>query len=242
MTTYTCSICSQTFELATVQAINGDRFTMPTPTICNDCEDSREPDIKIGKESKRRDYIKSNYNQFAIYAGVPERYRISRDDVMTDNYNQKALKNAREYVLEAADGFFLLLGMYGVGKTFIMACIVRGWILEGHKGVKWWDAVDMVNYIRKGIDEPEGQEGRINTIRKIPYLALDDFGKGRQPSEFVSETFFNIINHRYAKNLPMVITSNLTIDQIMEDYGQAVVSRICEDGVKITLAGPDRRK
>ena len=63
-------------------------------------------------------------------------------------------------------------------------------------------------------------------MRRYELLILDDFGTERG-SEFAQEQMFHIVDSRYRSQLPMIVTTNLTLDELKEpqDLGRA---RICD--------------
>lgn len=71
-------------------------------------------------------------------------------------------------------------------------------------------------------------------------LFLDDIGSERM-TEWVEETFYLIINRRYEDMLPIVFTSNLSIQELSEKVGDRIASRIVEMSDIIKLSGDDRR-
>ena len=53
----------------------------------------------------------------------------------------------------------------------------------------------------------------INSFNSFPLLIIDDLGVERN-SEFAREQVFNIIDSRYRSQLPMIVTTNLTVDEL----------------------------
>ena len=53
----------------------------------------------------------------------------------------------------------------------------------------------------------------INSFNSFPLLIIDDLGVERN-SEFAREQVFNIIDSRYRSQLPMIVTTNLTMDEL----------------------------
>ena len=71
-------------------------------------------------------------------------------------------------------------------------------------------------------------------------LFLDDIG-AEKPSDWVMETFYLIINKRYNEKLPIVFTSNLSIEQLAQTISDRIASRVVETCDIYELVGKDRR-
>ena len=80
--------------------------------------------------------------------------------------------------------------------------------------------------------------GSFASTKKI--LILDDVGSEKL-SEWVRETFYQIINNRNENKKPFMITSNFSIQQLAERIGDRNVSRIVEMCDIFELKGDDRR-
>ena len=75
-------------------------------------------------------------------------------------------------------------------------------------------------------------------------LVLDDLGK-EKPSEWVEETLYEIINARYVRRLPVIITTNVGLKAVETRYpwnGEAIVSRLFEMCAGVKVGGDDWRR
>ncbi|TFG49007.1 MAG: AAA family ATPase, partial [Anaerolineales bacterium] len=73
---------------------------------------------------------------------------------------------------------------------------------------------DLLDTLRFAYDaEDTTVEQRFDQIRTSTLLVLDDFGT-QNATEWAQEKLFQIINYRYINHLPVVITTNLSLDQI----------------------------
>ena len=129
-------------------------------------------------------------------------------------YNPEISK-AKKYVehwdemLASAAGL-LFWGDVGTGKTFMAACIANA-LLD--RGVE----VMMTNFSRVLSDLPglfSGDRNRyIDSFNRYPLLIIDDLGVERS-SEFALEQVFNIVDGRYRAKLPLIVTTNLTLQEM----------------------------
>lgn len=109
--------------------------------------------------------------------------------------------------------------------------------------LQFYNATELLADIRHDFDatDPYAKKhvaDRILESRNL--LIIDDLG-AEKPSEWVAETLYRIINHRYENELPVVITSNLSLDQLAQRLGDRTASRLAELCNVVELTGRDRR-
>ena len=161
-------------------------------------------------------------------------------------YNPKQMNMAKRFV-ENWDQFrksstgLLLWGNVGTGKSFIAGCIANA-LLD--KGVP----VMMTNFARllnKLTDMYSGDRNTyINHFHSFPLLIIDDLGVERD-SEFAREQVFNIIDSRYRSQLPLIVTTNLTVDELKNptDLARArIYDRVLERCTAIKVNDQNIRK
>ena len=161
-------------------------------------------------------------------------------------YNPRQMDMAKRFV-ETWDDFrksamgLLLWGYVGTGKSFIAGCIANA-LLD--KGVP----VLMTNFtklLNKLTDMYSGDRNAyIDSFSAYPLLIIDDLGVERN-SEFAREQVFNIIDSRYRSQLPMIVTTNLTVDELKnpEDLARArIYDRILERCMAIKVNDQNIRK
>ena len=140
-------------------------------------------------------------------------------------------------------GLFLW-GPVGTGKTYAAAAVVRHYIEKGNQA-KFVDFADLLLDIRNcfrsnGMTERQILEPLLNSS----LLVLDDIGtnkNGGQESEFTTEVFRKLINHRINELLPTVITSNLSPENLGAAFGERIASRLKTFAV-VKLGGKDKRQ
>jgi DNA replication protein DnaC len=73
---------------------------------------------------------------------------------------------------------------------------------------------DLLDMLRFSYDSEDTTfEERFNEIRNASLLVLDDFGT-QNATAWAQEKLFQIINYRYINKLPLVVTTNLSLDEI----------------------------
>lgn len=162
-----------------------------------------------------------------------------------DHSNEKVSRIAHNYVdhfkeMKKKGKGLLFYGSVGTGKTFISACIANELINQGHPCL-------VTNFARitntiSGMYE--GKQEYLDRLDRFHLMVIDDLSSERD-TEYVSEIVQNVIDSRYRSGLPLIITTNLTSEELKhpaEIRKQRIYSRIFEMCVPVEVAGKDRRK
>jgi DNA replication protein DnaC len=111
------------------------------------------------------------------------------------------------------NGWLLLQGGFGCGKTHLAAAIANFTVDIGVPTL-FITVPDLLDALRFAYDNPESTfEQRFEEIRSAPLLVMDDFGT-QNATAWAQEKLFQIVNYRYINRLPMVVTTNLLLEQI----------------------------
>ena len=161
-------------------------------------------------------------------------------------YNPKQMGMAKQFVRHwdefKKDSMGLLLwGPVGTGKSFISGCIANALLDQGVP-------VMMTNFARllnKLTDMYAGDRNAyIDSFNSFPLLIIDDLGVERN-SEFAREQVFSVIDSRYRSQLPLIVTTNLTPEQMRnpEDLARArIYDRVLERCTPIRVDSQNIRK
>jgi len=151
---------------------------------------------------------------------------------------QDALKMAKNYA-DHPDGWLLLEGTYGCGKTHLAAA-VGNQRLRYEESVLFITTPDLLDHLRStyGADSESGYDEMFDRLRNAPMMILDDLGV-ENPSAWAQEKLFQLLNHRYSHQLPTVITTNADLDML----DPRIRSRLLDDNVihRIRISAPDYR-
>ncbi len=107
-----------------------------------------------------------------------------------------------------------LSGIFGGGKTYILAVIANELAKQGYR-ITFAYYPDLVREIKSSIGSGNLEEV-INDLKKVDILFLDDFG-GESPSSFIrDEVLGPLLQHRLLEELPTFFSSNLPM-RVLKD-------------------------
>lgn len=156
-------------------------------------------------------------------------------------HQRQSLGNALEAAQKFAhslDGWLLIQGPYGCGKTHLAAAVANECASLGVPTL-FLTVPDLLDSLRFAFNaEDTTFEERFVQIRSAPLLILDDFGT-QNATDWAREKLFQILNYRYVNRLPILVTTNLALEQI---EGR-MRSRLSEPNLvtQVEILAPDYR-
>lgn len=134
-----------------------------------------------------------------------------------------AVRRARRFA-EAPDGWLVLLGLPGRGKTHLAAAIANDRQARGHEAF-FVTAPDLLDHLRASFapDSRVPYDRVFEAVRSAPLLVLDDLG-AQSSTPWALEKLFQLLNHRYVEKLPTVVTTNLPL----ADHDARIRSRMSD--------------
>ena len=153
-------------------------------------------------------------------------------------HQQHAYERACDFA-ERPEGWFVLLGSFGTGKTHLAAAIGNRRLELGQPAI-FMVVPDLLDHLRATFS-PSSEttfDDLFESVRRAPLLILDDLGT-QTTTTWATEKLFQILNDRYMTKLPTVITTNVPLDEL----GDRLASRMADPELSIcvSLAGPDWR-
>lgn len=136
------------------------------------------------------------------------------ENFKVNKFNARNLKICKRYatgfdqMLEKNQGL-ILWGDVGTGKSYAAACIAN-YLLANKIPVVMTSFVKILAAIQKDRDQ---EERIISKLNRAKLVIFDDLGAERDTS-FGIEKVYSIVDERYRKQLPMILTTNLTLDQM----------------------------
>ncbi len=126
---------------------------------------------------------------------------------------KEAYRRAREFA-ENPQGWLILLGAYGCGKTHLAAAVANYCLERGHPAV-FIVVPDLLDHLRATYSPGSTvtYDQRFEAMLTAPLLILDDLGT-QQSTPWAQEKLYQLFNYRYNSRLPTVITSNRVLEEI----------------------------
>jgi DNA replication protein DnaC len=144
---------------------------------------------------------------------------------------------------KSPEGWRVFMGVTGCGKTHLAAAIVN-YRYEAGKPALFVVVPEFLDHLRSTFS-PESKvsyDQLFEGIKTAPLLVLDDFGE-QSTTTWAREKLYQLINYRYNAQLPTVITTRYSLDEIIEEVDNSVSSRLVDRKVSVTfgIKAPDYR-
>lgn len=226
-----CPICKGIGFVSAEYPIGDPRFGKMEPCSCrrDQLEAIRQQQLKT--ESNLSGYSDMTFASF----DVEGRGQLHPDERLC---LKLAFDHAQKFAKERR-GWLLLMGNYGTGKTHLAAAISNAALDDNVKNI-FLPVPDLLDWIRASFGgNGNAYAERIEQIRSIPLLILDDLGT-QSSTAWAQEKLYQILNHRYVNKLATVITTN---NKLQELDGR-IASRLEDPSLvtRIVIQAPDYRK
>jgi DNA replication protein DnaC len=161
--------------------------------------------------------------------------RINLPQEQRDNLD-KAYHLALDFA-ESPEGWLIFQGDNGCGKTHLAAAIVN-YRYQHNKPAMFIVVPDFLDHLRSTFS-PESRisyDRLFESVKNSPLLILDDFGK-QTTTPWAQEKLFQVINHRYNAQLPTIVTTNASSDEM----DGPILSRFADQRIStlFTIIAPD---
>lgn len=135
----------------------------------------------------------------------------------------------------------IFIGNTGVGKTFLSNCITKE-LIDKYYSAIYLSAAELFEYVARAKMEDDMFAKEINEhIMEDDVLIIDDLGT-ELVNTFTSTQLFYIINHRINAEKSTIISTNLSLKLLRDNYSDRIVSRFLSSYDIIKLYGEDIRK
>ena len=191
--------------------------------------------------------------ELSLLASNDERFEKFRLDYYSDRIDphygasprvimERNFQICRKYAASfgPGSGNLLFVGGTGLGKTFLSACIARSAADKGFS-VAYESAPHLFSKLEKDRFNPDEQSHQeVARLASCDLLILDDLGT-ELPGNFVTAALYSLVNDRLLAGKPMVISTNLNVDELVRRYSPQIGSRLQGSFQRLTFVGEDIR-
>lgn len=162
-----------------------------------------------------------------------------------DNGQTPQMKYAHRYVqkwehVKENNMDYFLWGDPDCGKSYLAACIANG-LIEKEISVRMTSFPIILNDLGASF---EGRNEYIERLCRFPLLIIDDLGTERG-TEYALEHVYNVIDSRYRTRKPLIVTTNLTLEELKKPQDTAharIYDRLFEMCAPIRFTGENLRR
>jgi len=198
------------------------------------CRQEQKKEISVltgGKESFSQFRLDYYSDQYSPAIKTSPRAIMDRNFKICRSYAQQFSMNA---------GNLLFNGGTGVGKTFLSACIARVVADKGYSVVYETSARLFSKLEQARFNGNEENRREAEKFTACDLLILDDLGT-EMPGQFVTAALYSLVNDRLIAGKPMVISTNLNIEEMGRRYSPQIASRMEGSFQLLPFIGEDIR-
>ena len=223
---------------------------------CPDCKDTgykdgikchcfrqREIDLLYAQSNIREVLERENFSHFS-YDYFDDTKIDPRSGKTARAYMEQVTAFCHRYVdgFKEEKGNILFTGKTGLGKTFLSNCIAKE-LIERCFSVVYLPAVEMYEIFsrdRFANDATDEDRDRSQYLLECDLLIIDDLGT-ELVNTFTTSQLFYVVNERLNRKKGTIISTNLPVNEMRDEFTDRVMSRIISQYQIIPLYGEDIR-
>jgi len=138
---------------------------------------------------------------------------------------------AEDWITEWVGGnkhSILLHGNAGLGKTWCVFCLINRWINIAPRSphsAKFVSCIDIQDRVEQNFAAYRSTKGVSDVLLDYSLLAIDDLGC-ESSGDMMERVLYRTINSRILRQLPTIISTNLSPEEMLNRYGARIYSRL----------------
>lgn len=224
---------------------------------CGDCKDTGYIDnekchcfkqsivsILYSQSNIQTAIAKENFSKFS-FDFYPDNCPDESTGLTPRQNIEKVVRQSKDFINSFDDKFenLLIYGNTGVGKTFLSNCIAKE-LLDKSYTVIYLTAFQLFDILEKNKfnkdDDSQEVQSKFNYILSCDLLIIDDLGT-ELTNAFINTQLYLCVNERYLREKSTIISTNLSLDNIVEKYSERIFSRIISNYTLLKIVGSDIR-
>lgn len=206
---------------------------------CPICNDTGKNNCQCKKEIKTRILIENSGIENRLNEKFSNAKTGTKDFELTKNFMEEWCNKFPSVTKKT----IFISGQTGIGKTFLMACVMNSLI---EKGVyAFFSTAFNLNNIFISYFKAKDEEKKdvFEPLLESDVLIIDDLGTEPLLNNITLNYLYLVLNERMINGKSTIINSNLDPQQLLDRYGERIFSRIlCKrDGIALKLSGDDLR-
>lgn len=211
---------------------------------CQDCQDTGYIDGRkchcfeqqINSVLYDQSGIKDSLSQIGFHMVSDKFY--TGDDLA---HFQDTLSKAHNFIDNFDNDYqnLLFYGTVGSGKSLLSSCIARELLSSGHS-VIYFSASSLFDTLSRETFDHKNGRSTSNNLYDCDLLIIDDLGT-EFTNNYTISALFALLNERALRRQSVIISTNLTLENLRDRYTDRTFSRITGSFTLCRLTGPDIR-
>ena len=188
---------------------------------------------KVQENLKQQQYEKSGVNKKFFHVSINSYKAVTQEEQFARG-ETRLLINEIKY--GDTNKVLLLYGTYGTGKTHLACSVIRE--CGGCYRTAFKLVIEYENCNNFHATENKMQMLERYSSEKV--LVIDEIGRGIKP-DVEREVLTYIINQRYENELPTILVTNMSKEELIKFLGYAIYDRLTECCTSIQFTGISKR-
>ena len=220
--------------------------------LCRECEDTGYVLTPEGIRQKCRCFRQKELSIRYAQSNLQDLIRRENFSTLSYEYYQgedlQHFKAAVELSKNFVENFnhvyrnLFFYGTVGTGKSFLSGCIANE-LLQAGSSVIYFSAAGLFERLARysfDVKEKDALYAFYEDLYGCDLLIIDDLGT-EVTNSFVTSQLFSCLNERGLQRRPVIISTNLSLEELRDRYSDRIFSRISSSFSLCKLTGPDIR-
>lgn len=213
-----CPTCGE--PIGKIVHMLGKNYIVPRACKCK--REEQEKLNKIGKLRERQMKLDSMFKNSLMTKEFRKiTFNVWDHNKGSEHMYKLGIKYIRDFSRALKENIGLLIyGVPGNGKTYLSSCIANE-LLSKSIPVVCVSSIGLLDRIKESFNKygDEGTQSILKCLDNADLVIIDDLGV-EVNTEWSRATIYQILNSRYEKKKPLIITTNLTLEQLKKRYDQ----------------------